>query len=202
MSNRAQLKAMSRAGIRCRPFVLVSGVIFACLSAGGGGADSRFLLFPDFTNTNLRTLEGFGWKFRPLQQPLLANGHRTLHYVEDFNTLYTNAREFCLLGPEPLGTNAWVIQTSFHRRYILRMVTPFTLDTSWTNILSYDPPIFKLLEWREKRRFGFYAVCSFGATNWPKLVASGGDLSVIGIKLKTNSPVEDFEYHYEGANDR
>ena len=207
MTNRIPPKALSRSGRIWKPSLLLSGCLLGCLfKPGVGSADSRFLLFPDFPASNLVTLREFAAKFRALEQPLLVNGRRTLPYLREFKNVYTNAVEFCFLGPEPLGTNNWVVQTSLHRRYILRMVTPFTLDATWTNVLSYQQPTFRVLEWREgvaaMGRFGFYPVCSFGATNWPKLVASEGELSAVGVRLTTNAPVRDFEFQYESTYGR
>jgi hypothetical protein len=159
-------------------------------------------LFPKLPRTNQAAIKLLSEKFRALEAPLLASGHRTIPWLREFKTVFANHAEYCHLDSEPSGTNLWVLQTPMLERYILRMVTPFSLDATWTNVVSYEPPAFSILEFKDHRtapmgRFGFYQVTTFGVTNWPKLSAARGDLSAIGITLRTNDPVKEFEYQYE-----
>jgi hypothetical protein len=166
---------------------------------------SRFHVIPNPPPKNLAALKVFGEKFPALEAPLLANGLRAIPQLREFKTLFPDVAEYCYLATEPLGTNRWVLQTPMHERYILRMVTQFAGDATWTNVVSYEPPAFSILEFKDydtapMGRFGFYPVATFGVTNWPKLSAARGDLSAIGIALRTNDPVKEFEYQYESEH--
>lgn len=159
-------------------------------------------VFPSLPRTNRDALKLLGQKFQALEAPLFANGHRAIPHLQEFKHVFTNHAERIYLASEPSGTNRWVLQTPVHERYILRMVTPFALDATWTNVVRYEPPAFRIPEFKDHDtapmgRFGFYPVATFGATNWPKLSAARGDLSAIGIALRTNDPVKEFEYQYE-----
>jgi hypothetical protein len=85
-----------------------------------------------------------------------------------------------------------------HGRYLITMILPLTVDHSNLRVTDVGSPSFILQEFKSISRnehgqwttkYNTGAERRFGIEEWQRLVLSGGDLSVLGLKPITNAPL-------------
>jgi hypothetical protein len=142
----------------------------------------------------------------------LRNATNSVQYAQEFSHLFPGSRAYFgyyngLVGPSKLN-----METLLFDRYQLSMQVPVTFDRPRRTIKSFGAPEFLLNEVTEVtqiRKEGRWpdgsrsiatnlslrgrSMRNFGAREWKKIVEAGGDFSLIGITLLTNSPAPGFE---------
>ena len=106
------------------------------------------------------------------------------------------------------GNPIWNSKAGLYGHYILTMQMPITLE-GWgrDRIGSHDSPTFFLVEVQSILPFpnGQTSIncgdtqITFGLSEWEKLVESGGDLSVLGVKVKKDEKIPGFDEHWQGG---
>ncbi len=105
-------------------------------------------------------------------------------------------------GSRSVG-NVWNTEVHFKGRYVLTMQVPVRIGANYDEVIEVlDEPKFYLGEIREV----IYSGGNIGTEtanndwdypltldDWKKVYQADGDFSVIGIHLKENQPVKDFE---------
>lgn len=100
------------------------------------------------------------------------------------------------------GTPTWNSFAKLHGRYKIKMQFRITLNRRSREFEHAEEPRFYIDEVTvveipktENAGIGckFGQQFSFGIDDWKTLVKNGGDFSTIGIELKENSPVDNFE---------
>jgi hypothetical protein len=157
---------------------------------------SNALFFTALERSNPAMYEAVAKMWHTREELMLANGRRTIPYLREFNALFTNNIEFRLYSSEATGPHRWNWQTGLDGHYLLRMEMSFRVDATWTNVLSYEQPKFYLMEYNERGRFGCYPLDSFGVPKWTNFLASGGNLSAIGIRPQSNNPAPEFDFQW------
>jgi hypothetical protein len=116
-------------------------------------------------------------------------------------------------GSRSLG-NDWNTEVHFYGRYVLTMQVPVRMGYQFDEVLEVlDKPKFYLVEVRSIEFYGDIPGAinetrndwpyPFTAEDWAKVYEAGGDFSVIGIHLKKDQPVKDFDKFVEaGRRDR
>lgn len=118
-------------------------------------------------------------------------------------------------GSRSVGNN-WNTEVYFYGRYVLTMQVPVRMGYEFDEVLEVlDEPKFYLVEVRSIEFYGNdnnpgasfeqgddYPY-PFTAKDWAKVYQAKGDFSVIGIDLKKDQPVKDFEkYVHAKRRDR
>lgn len=138
-----------------------------------------------------------------------------LDFARAFPTSYqVSERNMDKCGPAPkvsTNGNVWenfVFVTPLYGRYELRMFVPFCLTKDLTAVEFTEEPIFDIIEvisitpTGHGEQVNIHEEPVFGedggnivmrTARWERLKAAHFDWTVIGINLKTNSPVEGFQ---------
>ena len=107
-------------------------------------------------------------------------------------------------GSRSVG-NDWNTKVFFEGRYVLTMQVPVKMGYQFNKVLKVrEEPKFYLSEIEEVEYYGpknesigvsyrSSGQRDFTAAEWAKVYKAGGDFSVIGVNLKRNQPVKDFE---------
>ena len=112
-------------------------------------------------------------------------------------------------GSRSVG-NDWSTKVHFYGRYVLTMKVPVRMGYQFDEVLEVlDEPTFYLHEVRSIEFHGNDKIpgASFNARgqhifsreDWAKVYKAKGDFFVIGIKLKKNQPVKDFEKYVQAV---
>jgi hypothetical protein len=116
-------------------------------------------------------------------------------YVSDFVRIFPNAQvryRYFTASREP-GFDLLAI---LYDRYDLTMQLPVTFDSSGRTVVGYGQPTFYLSEAEtvEGRLISYNSSrgLTFGALEWQKLVAAGGDFEAVGYKMTKDRPVPGF----------
>jgi len=116
-------------------------------------------------------------------------------------------------GSRAVG-NDWNTEVYFYKRYVLLMQVPVRMGYEFDEVLEVlDQPKFYLVEVRSIKYYGSQPGATieqgddwpypFTAEEWAKVYEARGDFSVIGIDLKKDQPVKDFDKFVEaGRRDR
>lgn len=111
-------------------------------------------------------------------------------------------------GSRSVG-NDWHTKVFFKGRYVLTMQVPVRMGYNFNEVLEVlDEPTFYLSEVSEVTFHGSGNIvgASFESNDWPypfsledweKVYQADGDFFVIGIHLKDNQPVKDFEKYVQ-----
>ena len=113
---------------------------------------------------------------------------------------------------DPNSPIRWWLTAGLHKRYLLTMKTDLVsaeIDPETEEIISpgsHEEPVFSLREVSSifiQPRFVLFEqryavpkskeVMILTADEWKKLVKAGGDFSVLGIELKKDDPIPNFE---------
>jgi hypothetical protein len=154
--------------------------------------------------TNPAKAKAMELNWQKQEELMLVNGLRTIPYLRDFNRTFTNCFEHRWYSHEPTIPHRWKWQAPLYGRYALGMLVPFRIDATLTNVVSHDPPEFHFMEYyesheRDRSPNHYREIRTFGAPEWKRFLDAGGDLSAIGIKIETNSPVPGFERRWRLA---
>jgi len=128
----------------------------------------------------------------------LADATNSIPYAADFVRLFPGAKSFLsyytgVAGPSSLNTEIYLFD-----RYQLVMKIPVTFNQERDKIRGFGDPEFRLLEILKIGRapngnlsiqYVAAGQRSFGAGDWKRVVAAGGNFSAIGYTCITNSPV-------------
>jgi hypothetical protein len=137
-------------------------------------------------------------------------------FVFDFNdseiVLDANGTGDYIVEHDPNSLVRWRLSAGLHKRYLVVMETDIIfaeIDPETEEIISpgsHDEPVFSLWEvdsisiypqlvlfgerhaWAEREK-----VKTFNNDEWKELVKADGDFSVLGIELKKDDPIPDFE---------
>jgi hypothetical protein len=121
-------------------------------------------------------------------------------YPGEFNRLFPGSVNNISYYTGIAGPCSWTSQIGLHNRYVFRMQHTIELDSTRTNIVSTGAPTFYLYELpklilQKNASYGGQVnqIRTFSADSWRRLVDAKGDFGVLGIVLKTNEPVENFD---------
>jgi hypothetical protein len=94
------------------------------------------------------------------------------------------------------ATNLWNSEAYFNGRYSLTMQIPVTVDYRHNTITPAGDPVYYLEEITQydgglARYGGLHA--RFGNDEWENLYNSHGDFAVIGLAVKSDAPIPNFE---------
>jgi hypothetical protein len=139
----------------------------------------------------------------------LENAKTTIPYAVDFLHWYPQAVAYWSYYTGEAGPPVLNLEALLYRRYQLSMQVPVTFSGDRRSVQSFGEPDFLLQEISEVKpnvRVGSNGSATnllvgkqgdqslrFGAAEWKRVVAHGGDLSVLGIPIITNSPAPGFE---------
>jgi len=188
----------------CLMLVAYIGRAVAQTNAASVLADPN--LWIDMLRTNPAGAEAVVQATKAKYEQALTNGRTTIPFVREFRTIFTNYVDFISYYIGQAGPQTWVSKGSIHGRYLISMHMHIKLDETGTNIVSYDPPEFELNETKQLRKLSDGRVSGddvmenfrrFGPAEWQKILESKGDLSVLGITVKTNNPVPLFEENWK-----
>lgn len=168
---------------------------------------SNVVFYSELERTNPAMLRTMTTKWSTQEHRMVVNGYRKIPYLRQFTTLFPTNVDSRYFSPEPVKPHLWTMQTGLYGRYLLRMEVLFKVDSSWTNIVSYEPPSFFLITYddhppssrgvSEGREFSRRTLT---ALDWTKLVTAGGDLAAIGFNAWTNRPIKGFESEWRGLD--
>jgi hypothetical protein len=117
-----------------------------------------------------------------------------------FNRLFPNAVNGISYYTGEIGSSKWYSKTGLYGRYVVRMFCEIKLDKARTNIISMGPPGFDMGELTKitlnpngSTSIQTRPVAPISLDTWQRLVDAKGNFQAVGIILKTNQPVENFE---------
>ena len=136
-----------------------------------------------------------------------ANGVARITEVTEFVSLYPEARHFITYYSGTKGDPQWTSHVGIHGRYVLKMKFKIDFDTTRTQPTRISDPEFSLLEISSiETRAGGGSNIGYGKTQerfgldkWKELLRTKGDLSVLGIELIPDKPVQNFESVWPSA---
>ena len=132
----------------------------------------------------------------------VASGRSTVAAVREFHSLFPQAKDGISYYANPNYSPTWTSKTGLYHRYVLEVELDIVLDGSKTRVISSGPPKFWLTEVRSVARqpggatsvsYNGAAEKQFGPSEWSELVKHHGDFRAIGVELKTDQPVKDFD---------
>ena len=142
----------------------------------------------------------------------LADATNSIPYAADFARVFPGAWGSFSYFIGGAGASTFNLEVLLFDRYELTMKVSVTFKEGQRKIQSFGDPEFLLLEVSKVEKIrkvgvrpdGSPAVAEqlslssnrqqrFGTAEWKKIVESGGDFSVIGFPLITNSPAPGFE---------
>jgi hypothetical protein len=138
-----------------------------------------------------------------------ANGVADIAEVREFVALCPQAQHVITHYSGTKGPTYWTSKAGIHGRYVLSVSFPIDFaDAGRIKPTRTGEPVFRLVEMSEIRvgtdgsleGSGFTKTqLTFGPEGWRRLVEAGGDLSVLGIKVVTDQPLEHFEMAWPRA---
>lgn len=132
----------------------------------------------------------------------IENGIRTMTWAKDFDKTFTGSEHYISYYMGGGGPRTWTSIVGLDGRYILEMELPIDLDASGIQVTPKETPTFVLSEvrsitllpdGRKHVKNDPKGIVRFGPPEWAKLIAAHGDLSAIGVVVKTGSPLDGFE---------
>jgi hypothetical protein len=124
-------------------------------------------------------------------------------YPGQFNKLFPGAKNTISYYTGVVGPSSWTSSIGLHGRYVFAMNLSIAFDKTRTKIVSYGSPTFYLYEIpkidqkpNENPYLHVNQMTTFSGDSWDRLVKAKGALSILGITLKTNKPVEGFEAYW------
>jgi hypothetical protein len=138
----------------------------------------------------------------------VEHGITNVPHVSEITALFSNAPTDHFIGQyswNPAGPVMWNTQVYFHGRYHFTYQVPVTADYTNCMILGTSgPPVFVLLEVEKTdgRSTQFSSDWKLSESQWNKVVAAKGDFSVVGIQLKTNQPVANWDAYVKAGRSR
>ena len=118
--------------------------------------------------------------------------------VSSFATLFPHADHFISYFTATYGQPRWNSKVVLHGRYVLTMQFQIDIDRDASQIHARTQPSYTLVEVAAiqrdqdgRLRISYTSTqLHFGPTEWQRLQSSGGDLSVLGIDVVLDEPVE------------
>lgn len=130
----------------------------------------------------------------------LQRGLNNIEVVKEFHEIYPTAFNYISYFSESNTPKVWNGEVGLYRRYILTLQLNVEIDRSRLTVKEIGEPVFFLNEIINvtENSGGSYQIQngqshSFSQIEWSKIYQSHGNLSVIGINLKTNYPVTGFD---------
>lgn len=149
---------------------------------------------------------------RSRYQSLLLAGKKQLPCVADFYSLYPDSRHLITYATGDMGPPTWTSTAGIDGRYILRMEMGVTPNKSLSGFSGGATPQFSLQEISRVSVDSLHrpivvepgnTTLTFGLSEWKKLVAAKGDLSVLGITEIKDQPIPNFDASWqEGAGEK
>ncbi|SRR5258706_3553861 len=133
----------------------------------------------------------------------IRSGIKVLPWPKEMETLFGDGDHFITHYNMSPGPKTWNTEVFFGGRYVLTLQVDVEVAYSKREVGKVvGTPMFFLHE-VESVAIGptgaydtrFSRNWNFGEAKWKTLVSTKGDWSSIGIKVKTNSPVENFDYY-------
>jgi hypothetical protein len=137
----------------------------------------------------------------------IASGQK-IEFIRQFEERFPAAEHFISYYTGTHGPPTWNSHAGIHGRYVLSLQMPIELGGPGRGrVLSHGTPTFYLLEIVEiHEASGGTASISYGPeqltfelNEWARLVKSGGDLRVLGIKVNTTQPVPGFDKRWRSG---
>jgi hypothetical protein len=130
----------------------------------------------------------------------VKSGFKQIPEAMQLETLFGDADHFISYSGSSLPRD-WNSEVSFDGRYTLTMQVEVKTNDALSEITEVvDKPKFVLVEASKvilhsngTTEVNYSGDWKFGLDDWKKVFETKGDFSVIGIKLKQNQPVKDFE---------
>lgn len=134
----------------------------------------------------------------------VEHGARAMSWAADFDRTFPGAEHGISYYTGDAGPRTWYSKVGIGGRYHLTMRVRIDLDATGRRVTPTGPPRFTLVEVREitivpdggdQQRITYdpEGQVEFGADEWARLVAAHGDLSAVGVVVKTDPPVPGFE---------
>lgn len=127
------------------------------------------------------------------------SGRRDIPFAAEFDRLYPGADHSIGYYTGTHGPPTWSSTVGLHGRYVLSCRCGITLNRTRTRVVAWGEPTFYLKEVTRVQALdgGQTSISSgeqvkFGLGQWRKVVEADGDLRVLGIEVKTDSPVPGF----------
>lgn len=152
-------------------------------------------------------------QFPEFYQPMLEHRRKQIPQIVEFERLFPNYLiEFYAGEPGTIGDARWQFTAGLYGRYLMEMnidvvfgqrdpdsgqiISPgsysdITFNLREVDDISVSP--FVLFPPRQAYPRQTTLIDSFGLDKWKQLVASSGDFGALGIQLKRDEPVPDFE---------
>ena len=130
----------------------------------------------------------------------IFNAQSDLPLAHEFASLYPLREEFISYFTGKYGQPKWNSKIGLHGRYIVTMQFPIQVNGS--RLQQIGEPEFLIVEVERIERLpdGRYSIHyrsesqrRFGIEGWRLLVEANGDISVLGIEVKVESPHPDFD---------
>lgn len=137
-------------------------------------------------------------------QSAVAHGVRTMSWAGEFDRTFAGTEHGISYYTGEAGPRTWYSKVGIGGRYHLTMQVRIDLDPTGTQVTPTGTPTFTLVEVREITNgpdgdgqktidYDPEGQLKFGPDEWARLVAAHGDLSAVGVLVKTDPPVPGFE---------
>ena len=124
--------------------------------------------------------------------------------VQTFRKVYPESIHVVSYYTGEYGTPTWNSKTPLHKRYILTMQMPITINGNGTKITKHEDSHFFLTEIRQVNggngsswTLDTKSVAEFGMDKWKTLVKQNGDFGALGIDIKRDAPVKGFDRYWK-----
>jgi hypothetical protein len=136
---------------------------------------------------------------REYDNPLVARAVAQVGDLADFCRFFPKHRISVLVPPGEDDRMTLTAYGGVYDRYLLQMLLEVQLDESHRQVIADDISAIRL--WEMVPQDGELAREPVGGplnrADWDAVVATGGDLSMLGLPLITNRPVEGFDEYFE-----
>ena len=143
----------------------------------------------------------------PSQETMVRTGYQRIPQARQVDDLFGPAWHQVSNYKEP-NVAEWQTRALFVGRYELYMMVNIEVDRRSGHVVKViGTPRFLLLEVSAVTfaphggpSISYQNQVAFGLAKWEKVVAAGGDFSVIGIRLKRNKPIPNFNEYMAYPN--
>ena len=135
----------------------------------------------------------------------IAGARSNISYVSEFVELYPGCNVSISHYTSKSTKPKVFAEAPIYDRYIRELELTVHLNRSRSKVVSYEAPIFRLLEVtsvesiddvRVSIKYGRHQY-QFGAEEWQKIVSAKDDLSVLNESIQKNNPIPGFRRHWQ-----
>ena len=132
----------------------------------------------------------------------VKSGFAQLPLAMQMEELFGEGDHFISVSHHADLIETWNTEVWFAGRYDLTMQSQVKVNDDFGKVVAVSSPVFYLdgVNWLNSDGGGgtYGESYSFGEADWEKVVKAKRDFSVIGIHLKLDSPVPNFDKYVEG----